>query len=63
MTSKIVSDELWAIVEPLLPDPKMDSRGGRPPISNRAALTGIIFVLRSGIPWRMLPQEWDAVQA
>ncbi|RUR29983.1 transposase [Vreelandella nanhaiensis] len=57
MTSKIASDELWAIVEPLLPTPQVGARGGRPPISNRAALTGIIFVLRSGIPWRMLPQE------
>ncbi|KEZ77353.1 transposase [Salinisphaera hydrothermalis C41B8] len=57
MTSKIVSDELWAIVEPLLPEPEVSARGGRPPISNRAALTGILFVLRSGIPWHMLPQE------
>jgi transposase len=30
---------------------------GRPPIANRAALTGIFFVLRSGIPWQMLPKE------
>ncbi|WP_425356028.1 transposase [Salinicola lusitanus] len=57
MISKIVSYELWAVVEPLLPEPKVDSRGARPPISNRAALTGIIFVPRSGIPRRMLPRE------
>ncbi len=57
MVSKIVSDELWTIVEPLLPESNTRARGGRLPISNRAALTGIIFVLRSGIPWRMLPQE------
>lgn len=45
------------IVEPLLPPPQPKPRGGRPPVSNRAALTGILFVLRSGIPWEMLPQE------
>ncbi|SFI12747.1 transposase, partial [Modicisalibacter xianhensis] len=55
MAKKIVSDELWSIVEPLLPPPTPRPRGGRPPISNRAALTGILFVLRSGIPWEMLP--------
>ncbi len=57
MTKHIVSDELWSIIEPLLPPLKPKPRGGRPPISNRAALTGILFVLRSGIPWEMLPQE------
>ena len=30
---------------------------GRPPVDDRACLTGIIFVLQSGIPWWMLPQE------
>lgn len=57
MTKHIVSDELWPIIEPLLPPLKPKLRGGRPPISNRAALTGILFVLRSGIPWEMFPQE------
>ena len=33
------------------------AQGGRPRVSDRAALTGIIFVLKSGIPWEMLPQE------
>jgi transposase len=57
MTKPLVSDELWAIVAPLLPPEPPKPKGGRPRISDRAALTGIIFVLKSGIPWEMLPQE------
>lgn len=54
---EIVSDELWAIVEPLLPRRRVSRKGGRPRVPDRAVLTGIIFVLRTGIPWEMLPQE------
>ena len=32
-------------------------KGGRPRVSDRAALTGILFVLKTGIPWEMLPQQ------
>ena len=55
----LVSDELWAMVEPLLPRPKRRarSRGGRPRVPDRAVLTGIVFVLKSGIPWVMLRRE------
>jgi transposase len=49
-----VSDELWARIEPVLPAaPRM----GRPRLSDRAALQGILFVLITGIPWRALPGE------
>ncbi len=57
MAKKIVPDELWKIAEPLLPPEPPKPDGGRPRVSNRAALTGILFVLKSGIPWEMLPQE------
>jgi transposase len=53
----LVSDELWALVAPLLPAEPPKPKGGRPRVSDRAALTGIIFVLKSGIPWELLPQE------
>lgn len=53
----LVNDELWALVEPLLPPEPLKPKGGRPRLSDRAVLTGIIFVLKSGIPWEMLPQE------
>jgi transposase len=57
MGKELVSDELWEITEPLLPPEPPKPRGGRPRVPNRAALTGIIFVLKSGIPWEMLPRE------
>ena len=57
MAKPLVSDALWAEIEPLLPPPRPRPKGGRPPVPNRAALTGILFVLKSSIPWEMLPQE------
>ena len=57
MAKALVSDELWAAVAPLLPPARPRPKGGRPPINGRKALTGILFVLKSGIPWAMLPKE------
>jgi transposase len=57
MAKPLVSDELWEVIEPLLPPEPPRPKGGRPPINNRAALSGILFVLKTGIPWEMLPQE------
>ena len=57
MSKELVSDELWEIIEPLLPPEAPKPKGGRPRLQDRAALTGIVFVLKSGIPWEMLPQE------
>src|ERR671920_527797 len=57
MAKELVTDELWEVVEPLLPEEPPKPKGGRPRIDDRAALTGIVFVLKSGIPWEMLPQE------
>jgi transposase len=54
---ELVSDELWAVVAPLLPREPAKPKGGRPRVDDRAALTGILFVLRSGLPWGMLPRE------
>jgi transposase len=56
MMKQLVSDELWTIIEPLLPPEPPKLKGGRPRVSDRAALAGIIFVLKGGIPWGMLPK-------
>src|ERR671917_1227498 len=57
MRKPLVTDELWSAIEPLLPSEPPKLKGGRPRCDDRAVLAGIIFVLRSGIPWEMLPRE------
>ena len=57
MAKPLVSDALWAVVAPLLPPEKPQPKGGRPRVPDRAALTGIVFVLKTGLPWERLPQE------
>ena len=59
MSERLIDDALWRRIEPLLPKPprRRWKAMGRPRIPDRAALTGILFVLRSGIPWQMLPKE------
>ena len=59
MAKPILDDELWNLVEPLLlPLKKRRFRfPGRKPIGHRAALTGILYVLKTGTPWEYLPQE------
>ena len=56
MSEPLVSDELWTAMEPLLPRERPKPKGGRPRCDDRRVLAGIIFVLRSGIPWEMLPR-------
>ena len=53
----LVPDDLWEAVEPLLPEEPPKPKGGRPRVSDRAAFAGIVFVLRTGIAWQMLPTE------
>jgi transposase len=59
MAKPILDDELWQWLEPLLPPPKSRRScfPGRKPLDNRKVLTGILFVLKTGIPWEELPQE------
>ena len=59
MARELVDDDLWSVVEPLLPAPKPRNlrHPGRKPLDDRKILSGILFVLMSGIPWEMLPKE------
>lgn len=58
MAKRLVPKELWEVCEPVIPPLKKKSpKGGRPPVGNREALTGILFVLKTGIAWEDLPQE------
>lgn len=54
---ELLPDELWTEIEPLLPSHPSQPKGGRPWAEDRNCLRGIVFVLRSGIGWQMLPTE------
>ena len=56
-----VTDKQWQILRRLLPERK---RRGRPPIDRRRMINAILYVVRSGCQWRMLPSEfpkWSTV--
>ena len=59
MGKPLVDDALWKLIEPLLPPQGKRNwqYAGRRPVGHRETLSGILFVLKSGIPWEMLPQE------
>ena len=57
MAKPLVDDELWAVVEPLLPEHKSRPKGGKPPTHDRVCLAGILFVLKTGIAWEDFPCE------
>jgi transposase len=57
MAKPLVTDALWNVMEPLLPKEPAKPKGGRPRVADRAAPTGILSVLKSGIAWELLLQE------
>lgn len=57
MGKLLVPDELWQLVEPILPKHPPSPKGGKPRKPDRICLSGILFVLKTGIPWEDFPQE------
>ena len=58
MAKPLLDDSLWALIQPLLPNRARRAKyPGRKPVSDRAALTGILFVLKTGMAWQDLPLE------
>jgi transposase len=57
MAKFLVSKELWERIEPLLPSEPPKPKGGRRRVADRQALTGILLVLKTGIPWEDLPRQ------
>jgi transposase len=57
MATLLVTDALWAEAEPLLPQHAPSPKGGKPRVGDRVCLTGIVFVLKTGIPWEDFPHE------
>lgn len=57
MAKQLLPEEVWREVETFLPSRPRNPKGGRPPLGDREALTGILFVLRTGVAWPDLPEE------
>lgn len=58
--SSDLTDKQWELLEPLIPQPSLQGR--RPFVSRREVVNAILYVLRSGCPWRMLPHEFPTWQ-
>jgi transposase len=58
-----LTDEQWAVLEPLLVEPPRRADGrGRPRVASRPILNGILWVLRTGAPWADLPERYPPYQ-
>jgi transposase len=57
--NRFINDDQWQKIEPLLPKPK-PGRVGRPQADNRQVLEGILWILKTGAPWKDLPKRYPS---
>ena len=57
---RIVPDDLWEEIKLLLPLEKPNKTIGRPVVPFRKVLNGIVYILRTGCQWKMLPKEYGS---
>jgi len=55
-----IPDDLWELIEPILPPDKPAGTNGRPRVPNRTVLNGILYVLRTGCQWKMVPRQYSS---
>ena len=58
--TRFINNDQWKLLKPLLPEPKRNPKGGRPPIDNRLVLEGILWILRTGARWQDLPDRYPS---
>lgn len=56
-TKRVLTDEQWERIAPLLPEHPHSPEGGRPPADDRECLEGILWLLRTGARWRDIPVD------
>jgi putative transposase len=59
-TVRRIPDELWDEIKIMLPTEKPNNTTGRPIVPFRRVLDGILYVLRTGCQWKMLPKEYGS---
>jgi transposase len=58
-----LTDEQWSVLEPLIPEPPRRADGrGRPWQPAREVLNGILWILRTGAPWKDMPERYPSYQ-
>jgi transposase len=62
MARLLLSDKQWKRIEHLLPKSKSRNKGGRPVVDRRKVLDGVFWILRTGAPWRDMPEQFGSWQ-